>query len=231
MTVTGCSISTFELVIQFLYTSKVTLPTATVCLVGLDESSYVSEESEPSTPTATSGPQSATSVGTSTHKDRPKATPASRKTDIDRESHAITIRVAFLRYADEISLVGAFSAMISDIREVISNRPSALKPEHIRDAFNLPSGHTLRELFVQACTAEYLKGPLAKNMFMCTARNYGFRFYEELADIDSFAAEVFREYTKALRGKEVKDTKGHIISTVADPLKEGSKITILSYKR
>jgi hypothetical protein len=53
-------------------------------------------------------------------------------------------------FADRIFFMGPFDSVLQGIQSLLSSR-TALLPEHIRTAAQLPYGHPLRNLIAQVC--------------------------------------------------------------------------------
>jgi hypothetical protein len=100
-------------------------------------------------------------------------------------------------FADYIDLMGTFDSVLQGIRSLLSSR-TALLPEHIRTAAQLPYGHPLRNLIAQACVKSYAWS------LQLGGRNGGnkrrFRFQEELDTLEGFAADLVRAFTSSIRG-------------------------------
>lgn len=64
-----------------------------------------------------------------------------------------------------------------------------------------------------------------------TAKNHGFRFLNELMEMDEYAAQVMRVVTRCLMEKEVKEGKSGTSCSIRDPLRGGGwRIILLARK-
>lgn len=89
--------------------------------------------------------------------------------------------------AERIELLGPFDNVVSSMEEILMSDRSALRPEHIRSAAELPSGHAVRALFAAACVKPYLHHVSPKADFHDSLE---FKLQKELDEIDSFAADL-----------------------------------------
>jgi hypothetical protein len=109
----------------------------------------------------------------------------------------LNLYIDFIRFADFINLVGPFDSVLQGIRSLLSSR-TALLPEHIQTAVQLPYGHPLRSLIAQACVKSYAWS------LQLGGRNGGnkrrFRFQEELDTLEGFASDLVRAFSSSIRG-------------------------------
>ncbi|KAH8792508.1 hypothetical protein BGZ57DRAFT_948258 [Hyaloscypha finlandica] len=85
----------------------------------------------------------------------------------------LNLYIDFIMFADCINLMGPFDSVLQGIRSLLLSR-TALLPEHIRTAAQLPYGDPLRNLIAQAC--------------------------EELDTLEGFASDLVRAFTSSIRG-------------------------------
>jgi hypothetical protein len=91
-------------------------------------------------------------------------------------------------------------------------RDNVIKSQHLRTAFDLPSGHDARAMLVDACVASYvLKGGLQGNWGPVST----FRFQRELDTIDGFAVELLQAVQKSIR---ITPIQGGHTAVIIDPL-------------
>lgn len=119
----------------------------------------------------------------------------------DEKIDVLTLAVNFFLFADYINLHGDFTVFGQRVKQILGlghvKQTSCLTAEHIRDAERLPKGHALRTLFANSCLEAYT---------LSVQRTQGgeirkrFKFWEELEDLDGFAADISRAYTKSMRG-------------------------------
>lgn len=177
------SAESFELVVQWMYTSNAVLPPA---------------EPRPSAiPTKTASEEEKVIdpfyLGhEGTHFDASENVPrANSGTKSDATIDGPRVIAAYLGFfilADRIDLLGPFNTIISRMDSTLALSEHALQPEHIRAAAQLPRGHPVRKLFAQACTLSYMAD--INNRLP----NNKFRFRKELADIESFASDLLQEF-------------------------------------
>jgi hypothetical protein len=124
-------------------------------------------------------------------------------------SQTITSYLEFLKLADDLDLLGPFDDIIGKIKAILISSELSLLQDHIRSASQLPCGHAIRKLFAQACVRPYIedinKGPAGSK----------FRFMAEITEIESFAADLFYEYNEAIRQRQ---WESDLCATFPDPL-------------
>ncbi|KAF8863304.1 hypothetical protein BDZ45DRAFT_685928 [Acephala macrosclerotiorum] len=130
LSMSDCSRDTFKLVIQWIYTSKITLDE-----VAQNQGLFV--------PDNTAATQDA--------RINPKII------KVEQMSQNVTRLLDFLMVADKIQLLGPFDSVVEMMKQIIVPDRSALLATHIRAATNLPSGHGARKLFGKACVKDYLE--------------------------------------------------------------------------
>jgi hypothetical protein len=122
----------------------------------------------------------------------------------------------FHRLADQLDLLGPFDTIITNIRDLILENRMSLYPEHIRSAAEMPAGHEIRTLLAKACVKPYIHD---SNKYRPVAGRLEFKMAKEVAELDGFAADLFREYGRAIRGKQIHTTRAkHNYLTIGDPL-------------
>jgi hypothetical protein len=101
----------------------------------------------------------------------------------------LNLYIDFIRFADYIDLMGPFDSVLQGIWSLLSS--TALLPEHIRTAAQLPYGHPLRNLIA----------PLVKSYawsLQLGGRNRGnkrrFKFQEEPDTLEGFASDLVRAF-------------------------------------
>ena len=194
---------TFELVVQWMYTSNIVLPVH-------DQPGSQSEVAQGATPK----PQNAqpktntkavdlTSEGLSPNevKDVP----------MSAASRAITSYLEFFKMADQIGLLGPFEILNSRVKAFLLAREHNLLPCHVRSAVELPRGHAMRKLFAQACVAPYMR-----DITVCGSAE--FRFSAELNEIDAFVVDLFHEFNKTVRLGVTETAHWPAIFQFIDPL-------------
>lgn len=129
LSLTSCSIETFKVLVQWLYTSQIVLDEdeteqEPVDVSSLDDEGILREAFDSMT---------------------------------RKETSEISRLLDFLRLADEIQLLGPFDSIVNKIKTTIISEESSLKAHHIRTASNLPIGHSARKLLAQACVVDYAK--------------------------------------------------------------------------
>jgi hypothetical protein len=160
----SASVDTFKQVIQWMYTSQVTLPSPT-----------------PS------------------KKPKIQVTDSSTVEFKDVDSQQVTDLIQFLVYADEINLLGPFDKIIDTLKSILIRNSACLLPQHIRTAYQLPRHHPLQKLVVQACILDYAYHITRHWPSMHTTPRRVFRFNEEKAELDSFAADLLQEFEEVAK--------------------------------
>ncbi|CZT02989.1 uncharacterized protein RCO7_06045 [Rhynchosporium graminicola] len=138
------------------------------------------------------------------------------------KAQAISRILAFLKLANTIGLLGPFDSVVVEIRSIILSFGGALLAGHIRAASELPSGHSVRILFAEACLRAF-----AKDMFPRpegAKPSVAFKFDKELDELDSFAADLIRVYKNVSKKKaQVLGKKEGVVDFLcADPLTSGT---------
>lgn len=107
----------------------------------------------------------------------------------------------FMLMADYLNLEDASHALDSQVQHALNLFPllspnSCLTATHIQTSQLLPTGHSVRNLFVDACF-EYYRSSLQP-----TAKGYArkvFKFGDEVQKLDGFAADLARALVDAAR--------------------------------
>jgi len=113
----------------------------------------------------------------------------------------LTLLLEFLKTADEITLLGDFEPFFAQVKEMLIKAGQPLRL-HVEKAMELPTGHAARKLVVDACVLPY-----AEYLAAVTATLYKGRaelardLVQMLEDSDTFAAELFRAYSKSVLNK------------------------------
>lgn len=102
-------------------------------------------------------------------------------------------------FADFIGLLGPFDSVLQEIRSLLLSR-TALLPQHIRTAAQLPYGNPLRILIAEACVKPYAWSLQLGGRNGSSKRR--FRFQKEMDTIDGFASNVVRAFTNSIRGNK-----------------------------
>jgi hypothetical protein len=193
----------FELVIQWMYTSNVVLP--------------LQQLHRPGSHQAEAQPETVIDVvylaGEGAYFDASENSLSSDNSGIDLEaSQTITSYLEFLTLADELDLLGSFDNIIEKIEAILISSELSLLQDHVRSASQLPRGHAIRKLFARACVRPYIedinKGPADSD----------FRFRAEMTELESFAADLFCEYNEAIRQRELETGLYGSPYTFPDPL-------------
>lgn len=106
-------------------------------------------------------------------------------------SRAITSYLEFSKMANQIGLLGPFDLINNQVKAFLCAPEHNLLPCHIRSAMELPRGHAMRKLFMQACVAQYVKD--------IKTQSSEFRFTIELNEVEPFAADLLRGFNQAVR--------------------------------
>lgn len=192
---TSCSVETFQLLVQWLYVGGIVLD---------DFSHHKRTNSELMLETFGFDSKS-----------------VQKLLPVDKSAREIISLLAFLKLADEIDLLGSFNNLVNSIKWKIIDDRACLRREHIRMAMEFPAGHAARTLIVQACVKAYIS-----RMFTAPGDTGHTLWYRaELDELDGFAADLLREFTKAL---DTKRRESGYIYYLPDPL-SGEKINFYAY--
>ncbi|KAL2065053.1 hypothetical protein VTL71DRAFT_4193 [Oculimacula yallundae] len=221
----GCSSETFQLVHQWIYSSQINIPTRQSAVqdvpINCSQNSTNSSTkaktrattSEAHEDTPASSRQSS-AIPTDTDADAAFLTWAQEEDvkiellpgiETNENAQSVSRLLAFLKLAHDIELLGPFSSVVEEIRATITSFRSALLPGHIRVAAVFSSGHPVRTLIAEACTRAFASYSFPRLVDGKKAAT--FRFEKELDELDGFAADLIREYTKASKKKVVSTKK------------------------
>lgn len=119
------------------------------------------------------------------------------------------------RLADQLDLLGPFDG-INEIKDRIIGDCRSLNAEHVRSAAELPTNHAVRILLIQACIVPYVWECHEGTIFYDVP---GLKMEKAVNEIDSFAADFFREYDRVVRKERRVSVNGkRTIHTITDPL-------------
>lgn len=181
ITLSSASVEAFEMVVQWMYTSNAVIPKPRL-------------EPQPQPQPQSDGQRTIIDFEYLNDGDTyydPDESSSNDKSDVKVNSQNIISYLGFLKLADELDLLGPFDDILSNIKEILISSQLSLQPEHIRGASELPSGHGLRKLFAQACVKRYINDTIRDSK--------SFRFATEMDEVESFAADLFKEVDKVLR--------------------------------
>ena len=111
----------------------------------------------------------------------------------------LSLLVDFLKFADEIDLLGPFESILTSAEEILKSSDTALQPEHLRSVTELPSGHALRKLIARSCVKAYIQDSIPGKVEGYEKAETPFRFKKEMAELEGFAADLFREFDSIFR--------------------------------
>ena len=112
-------------------------------------------------------------------------------------AEGISKLLAFLKVADEINLLGPFDQVIETMRSTLKLSRASLQSSHITTAFEIPSAHNARKLFIQACIKDYSIELHQKS----TLKASPFRFQNLLEKSAAFAAALLKEVRVAFQSR------------------------------
>lgn len=125
-------------------------------------------------------------------------TSAVKHAETQDASSSISLLLSFLKFGDEIDLLGPFENVIERIKvKLIEHRYSLTSTYRLPQ--NLPSGHAIRKLFAQACIPEY-----ARVNFINIDHETSFRYQNEFDNVEALAADFLKEWTSIFAAKETK---------------------------
>lgn len=113
----------------------------------------------------------------------------SKSTDeVLREQHQTTQYLQFINFADYLDLLGNFQETHEVIRNLVSkNNCRNLQSSHVRLIMELPANHPIRVYMIELVAWVYTDAILSGSPFA---------FQTEMAEMDDFAAELMRGFTK-----------------------------------
>lgn len=213
----GCSVDSFTLVIQWLYHAQIMLPSRETTSKG-SHTTDVRESDIRDIPNGSYVDSDEEEAWMEVHESvEPRPRPK------DTKAKQISRLLAFLKLADRIMLLGPFDNVLATIKELILSDRNCLTAEHIRSAAELPAAHGARKLFAQACFKDYIS-----SLFSGTNK-VAFKFDKELSELESFSSDLFQEFNYAVRERKYKeahqyssDRKGILV----DPL-DKKKLTCI----
>lgn len=187
----------FELVIQWMYISDVVLPPVSHLALAHDEPAKNHNPADTvMDPTYLGG------EGVYFDAAENSAESSRASTPVPAASHAISNYVAFLKLADALGLLGPFDIIINRITTALLTSEEALQGTHIREASELPRGHAVRRMFAQVCVRPYVQATI-------TTAGEGFRFADEVLQIEGFAADLFYELGEEVRRAAADEGQRH----------------------
>lgn len=181
LSMTDCSIHTFKLVVQWMYTSQIIL----------DEDYDIIDTPRESIQDVAAG----------------EALPMDDRHSLEthRSSQHISRLLNFLKVTDRIELLGPFTSVVQMIKGRIIAHRSSLTCEHVRAAVELPQGHAVRELFAQACVRDY-----SRWFFYKSQSNRPVLGCEtEVNELEGFAADLLKAFSNAIRKRNFRGKEGH----------------------
>lgn len=128
-------------------------------------------------------------------------------------SQKLTLLLDFVKFSDEVDLLGPFTSATAQIKEILVASHESLLPEHVRSGVKLPSGHPVRKLFAQSCIpayVHYIQPPIprkdGRDVYQEVRKNtQKFRFRKELDDLHEFSKDLYAEYEEVMRSRQLRN--------------------------